>query len=176
MTFDWANDQLLIGNTWFGCVWIPACLLQEEHWRLCRTPGIPSRAPQIRWTHKFGRRILPQHSVLSIPAWWNWMAARQTITTDDYTRSNTAERILAGKICIRRLRQDRSFKLIVGMSGVYGRKIYTERQLPRARPWRYLYSQKQEDGWLAQAFSMIPIIPERNKNKAGALSVLRRTS
>ena len=35
---------------------------------------------------------------------------------------------------------------------------------------RTVNSEKQEDGWLATAFAFIPIIPERNMNKAGALA------
>jgi hypothetical protein len=52
------------------------------------------------------------------------------------------------------------------MSGVYGQKSVM-RDTTVAGHGRY--SQKRLDGWLGEAFFMIPIIPERQNNKAGAL-------
>jgi hypothetical protein len=58
-------------------------------------------------------------------------------------------------------------ELVAGMSGAYGRQSILRGN--GNRPGNTPYSQKQEDGWLGEAFFQIPIIPERKDNKAGAL-------
>ena len=58
-------------------------------------------------------------------------------------------------------------ELVAGMSGAYGRQSILRGD--GNRPADTPYSQKQEDGWLGEAFFQIPIIPERKDNKAGAL-------
>jgi predicted porin len=61
------------------------------------------------------------------------------------------------------------FNLAAGMSGVYGQKAIMRDANTPTTTTRGRWSQVQDDGWLAEAFFMIPIIPERNMNKAGAL-------
>jgi hypothetical protein len=86
--------------------------------------------------------------------------------TNNFTRSNLP--LVSGMV---RFHTDKCGKigfsdLVVGLSGAYGREsiLRDNGVVPRNR-----YSQKQEDGWLGEAFFQIPIIPERPNNKAGAL-------
>ena len=170
-TFDWPTTQLLLGNTWYGAydVGLPpggATLASLPN------PGIPSRAPQIRLTQKLGPMFTATVG-LEYPGLGKWMAARNDYY-DNYTMSNWPNFygtfVFASDVC----GKIGPNMLKIGMSGVYGRqgiiRSETQNQFPGTLNDRTVYSRKQEDGWLAHGFAYVPIIPQREMNKAGALA------
>jgi hypothetical protein len=130
------------------------------------------RETQLRWEHRFGKNFATKIALVypTLEGWklngFNGTDNTTNNSASDYTRSNLP--FLSGQV---RYNSDAcgrigNFNLVAGMSGVYGRKAIMR---DAGAATRYRYSQKQEDGWLAEAFFQIPIIPERNQNKAGAL-------
>lgn len=165
LTFDWANTQLLIGNTWYGAYDTgmppPGATLAS-----LPNPGIPSRAPQVRLTQKFGKNFTASFG-LEYPGLGNWMAAGNNYV-DEYTRSKYPNVYATAKFASDACGKIGPMMLTFGASGVYGRKsvVYATANTVRGT----IFHSKQDDGWLAHAFAYVPIIPEKNMNKAGALS------
>ena len=55
MQLDWANDTILIGNTWYGILQsVPNAGLSLES---LPNPTVPTRTQQIRWDHRFGKMV-----------------------------------------------------------------------------------------------------------------------
>jgi len=173
MKFDWANDSILFGN------WVQ---LYRDGAGGQPPPGVGTlvalpgnfggpRETQLKWTHNFGKNFSTRLGLVypTLEGWkldgfgGNTGAANNN---SDYTRSNLPD--LAGMV---RFASDACGRigpnnLVAGMSGVYGRKAIMR---DAGAATRYRYSQVQEWGWLAETFFQIPIIPERQNNKAGAL-------
>jgi hypothetical protein len=166
MQFDWANDSILIGNTSYG--WMDLGVGPPPGFStLAALPSAfpPSRAPQIRYTHRFGKSISTSFGV-EYPGEGTWMSINND-TTNEYTRSKWPNFYGVFKYMSDVCGTIGPNKLTFAMSGVYGRKSMLRTTANTARGT--LYDLKQEDGWAAQANLQIPIIPERNQNKAGAL-------
>jgi hypothetical protein len=173
MQFDWANDTILFGNwVWNyrdGAGGEPAPGVGT----LIALPGQfgAPRETQLRWQHNFNKNFSTKLALVypTLEGWkldgfgGNTGAAN---ANSDYMRSKWP--FISGMV---RYNSDAcgkigNFNLVAGMSGVYGRKSVMR---DAGAATRYRYSQKQLDGWLGEAFFMIPIIPERPNNKAGAL-------
>jgi hypothetical protein len=175
MKFDWANDTILFGN-WVqnyrdGAGGQPPPGLGT----LVALPGGfgGPRETQLRWEHRFGKNFATKIALVypTLEGWklngFNGTDNTTNNSASDYTRSNLP--FLSGMV---RYNSDAcgrigNFNLVAGMSGVYGQKSLMRSTDGTARGT--IYSQKNEDGWLGEAFFQIPIIPERNQNKAGAL-------
>jgi hypothetical protein len=173
MKFDWANDSILFGN-W---VWNYRDGAGGEP-----PPGIGTlvalpgqfgapRETMLRWEHRFGKEFSTKLALVypTLEGWkldgfgGNTGAANNN---SDYTRSNLPFVSGVVKYASDACGRIGLFNLTAGMSGVYGQKAIMR---DAGAATRGRYSQVQDDGWLAEAFFMIPIIPERNMNKAGAL-------
>jgi hypothetical protein len=174
MKFDWANDTILFGN------WV-------QNYRdgsggqpppgvgtLVALPGMfgGPRETQLRWQHNFNKNFSTKLALVypTLEGWklngFNGTNNTTNNSASDYTRSDLP--FVSGQV---RYNSDAcgkigNFNLVAGMSGVYGRKSMI-RDAGAAQ--RYRYSQKQEDGWLGEAFVQVPIIPEKPNNKAMAL-------
>jgi hypothetical protein len=171
LQFDWAKDSILFGQTSYG--WQDIMVGPPPGvGTLSALPGgffVVSRDPQIRWTHKWVKDFRTFFGV-EYPGLNTWYGATglNGATTDQYTRSTWpnlyAAAIYQSDLCGRIGMNN----MIAGVSGVYGRQ-----SIQRAANTfgRRAVSNKQADGWAAQAFFQIPIIPEKNQNKAGALLV-----
>jgi hypothetical protein len=171
LTFDWANTQLLIGNTWYG-MYDPASGMGGPAGTTLASspnPSIPSRAPQIRLTQRFGKNMTMTFG-FEYPALSSWMAAGNDFY-NDYTRSeypNVYSTFVFASDACGKIGPN---MLKFGIGGTYGRKaIMRNDTVGTGHLLRTSNSEKQEDGWLATAFTYVPIIPERNMNKAGALA------
>jgi hypothetical protein len=173
MKFDWAKDSILFGN---------APIMYRDgsgggpppgYGTLVALPGQfgAPRETQLRWEHRFGKAFSTKLALVypTLEGWkldgfgGNTGAANNN---SDYSRSNLP--FVAGQV---RYASDACgrigmFNLQAGMSGVYGQKSIMR---DAGAATRGRYSQLTDDGWLAEAFFMIPIIPEKNMNKAGAL-------
>jgi hypothetical protein len=169
MQFDWAQDSLIIGNTWYtynGATAPGGGLTFQSLPNIM----IPSRTPQIRWTHRFGKTGLETNAALEYPGMGRWMNTTNNYS-DRYTMSNYPNAVLnvtyasdlCGKIGPERLK--------FGMSGVYGREKVTRVTNTGAALRGNVYSAKENDGWIFAAYGYVPIIPEKNMNKAGALGI-----
>jgi hypothetical protein len=103
------------------------------------------------------------------PALASWMASNNDYFID-YTRSeypNVYSTFVFYSDACGRIGPN---MLRAGIGGVYGRKaIMRTDSVGSGHLTRNVYSEKQEDGWLVQANAYVPIIPERNMNKAGAV-------
>jgi hypothetical protein len=173
MKFDWANDSILFGN-WVqnyrdGAGGQPP----PGYGTLVALPGNfgGPRETQLRWEHRFGKDFSTKLALVypTLEGWkldgfgGNTGAAN---ANSDWMRSNLP--LLSGMV---RYASDSCgrigiFNLVAGMSGVVGEKSIMR---DAGAATRGRYSQVTDYGWLAEAFFQIPIIPERNANKAGAL-------
>jgi len=171
LTLDWASDQLLFGNTWYN--WndtIPA-----GGYTLQSLPNlaIPSRTPQVRWTHKWSKLITSRFAI-EYPSMQKWMFS-QNDWNDNYTRSGKPNLSAVVEFKSDACGKIGSDMLVVGLSGVYG-EMNVARDAgvisPNTNTAAYgRWSGKRDWGWLASAYTNIPIIPERQNNKAGALEI-----
>ena len=166
MQFNWANDEILIGNTWYiGLHKAPGGGLTFQS-----LPNIivPSRAPQIRYTHNFGKSGFSVATGVEYPGLGKWMATNNNYY-DKYTDSGYPNVVLnvdyTSDAC-GRIGPDR---LKFGASGTYGQEKNIRSTSGTARGT--MYSGKQNDGYIINAYGYVPIIPEKNMNKAGALGV-----
>ncbi len=161
LTFDWAQDQLLIGNTWFGAYDVG---MPPPGGTLASLPnvGIPSRTPQIRWTHKFGKNFVGFAGV-EFPAATRWLDAGNDYF-DNYTRSMYPNVYGAFWYQTDSCGKIGPMMLKVGASGVYGRQKIVRGTTATG------FSAKQDDGWMANFFAYVPIVPEKKNNKAGAVA------
>jgi hypothetical protein len=174
MRFDWAQDTIIFGNwVWNyrdGAGGEPPPGLGT----LVALPGMfgGPRETQLKWIHNFGKNFSTRFALVypTLEGWklngFNGTDNNTNNSASDYTRSNLP--FVSGMV---RYNSDAcgkigNFNLVAGLSGVYGRKAIA-RDAGAAQ--RYRYSQKEEDGWLGEAFVQVPIIPEKPNNKAGAL-------
>jgi len=175
LTLDWANDQLLFGNTWYN--WNDTIPVGGYTLQSLPNVAVPSRVPQFRWTHKWGKMVTSRFSI-EYPAGQKWMSQRNDYS-DNYTRSGKPN--LAGVV---EFKSDVCGKigpdmLVVGVSGAYG-QINVARNpngsfigsTTTSSSYSTNWSGKRDWGWLASAYTNIPIIPERQGNKAGALEIM----
>jgi hypothetical protein len=165
MQFDWAQDSLLIGNTWYLYNGIaPGAGLTFQS-----LPNImvASRTPQVRYTHRFPFG-LSANFALEYPGLMRWMNNNNNYN-DRYTQSGYPSAVLNFDYLSDACGKIGPEKLHFGMSGVYGREKAIRATAGTARGT--IYSNKQNDGWIFAAYGYVPIIPERNMNKAGALAI-----
>jgi hypothetical protein len=174
MRFDWANDTILFGNWVWNYRDGAGGQPPPGVGTLVALPGQfgGPRETQLKWIHNFGKNFSTRFALVypTLEGWkLNGFNGTDNVTNNsatDYTRSNMP--FVSGMV---RYNSDAcgkigNFNLVAGMSGVYGQKSVMRDAGAGAR---YRYSQKRVDGWLGEAFFMIPIIPERQNNKAGAL-------
>jgi hypothetical protein len=166
MQFNWAQDEILIGNTWYT--------------NTGRAPGggltfqslpnviIPSRTPQIRYTHNFGKSGISTAFALEYPGLGRWMNSSNNYY-DKFTQSGYPNLVLNVDYLSDACGKIGPEKLHFGVSGVYGQEKVMRSTTGTARGT--IYSGKTNDGYVANVYGYIPIIPEKNMNKAGALGV-----
>jgi hypothetical protein len=105
------------------------------------------------------------------PALGGWMAPANDYY-DNYTRSEYpnvySTFVFASDAC----GKIGANMLKLGIGGTYGRRAIMRNDAVGTNTLlsRVSNSEKQEQGWEATAFAFVPIIPERNMNKAGALA------
>jgi hypothetical protein len=170
MKFDWANDSILFGNAVINYRDGSGGGPPPGYGTLVALPGQfgAPRETQLRWEHRFGKAFSTKLALVypTLEGWKLDGFGGNSAANSDYTRSNLP--FVSGQV---RYASDACgrigpFNLTAGMSGVYGQKSIMR---DAGAATRGRYSQVTDYGWLAEAFFMIPIIPERNMNKAGAL-------
>jgi hypothetical protein len=168
LQFDWAQDQLLIGNTWYlvnGRAPGGGLTLQS-------LPNIlvPSRTPQIRYTHTFGKSGFSTAFALEYPGLGKWMAVNNNYY-DKYTDSGYPNAVLNVDWISAACGKVGNESLHFGASGVYGREKTIRTYSGTAAQRGTTYSGKQNDGYLMDVYGFIPIIPSKATDNAGALGI-----
>ncbi|HVN96572.1 MAG TPA: hypothetical protein VMT62_09100 [Syntrophorhabdaceae bacterium] len=171
---DWANDQLLFGEFWTG--WLggtpPLGLIG---WNLPAF-GKSNRVPQMRWTHQFGptfKTILGiEYQGRQFANYTNSLGALGQNYVDAYTRSDIPNLFGVVEYTSGACGKIGPQQLLFGAGGYYGRAKYVTNAatgvLDNAGNAQR-FSSDNEDSWSAVVYTYIPIIPEKNNNKAGAL-------
>ncbi len=163
MRWDWAKDAILFGNTTslyrdFGVGLAPgvgSVIAEPVLW------GGP-RDFQLRWIHKWNKELTS-----SVAGVWGgldkWTGSG---TANQFTRTNLPFLVGHIKYASDSCGKVGPLNMVFGMSGVLGM-----REIDRDSGYAHIgrYSTTHRYGWLANAVAQIPIIPERNKNKAGGL-------
>jgi hypothetical protein len=168
MKFDWAKDAILFGNATVLYRDI-AMGLPPGTGQVIAEPvlwGGP-RNVQLRWEHKWTKEFMSKFALV----WAGQDRFYQSGTINEFTMSNLPQ--LAGQI---RYASDACGKvgplnLAFAMNGVIGKSYFARTDtaaVPGAVAGRP-YSGTHGYGWLANAAFQIPIIPERNNNKAMGL-------
>jgi hypothetical protein len=181
MTLDWANDTILIGNTWYGILQsVPNAGLSLES---LPNPTVPTRTQQIRWDHRFGKMVRTSFGIEN-PSEGGWgtgpTGATGAPANANGNRTNWSRSMYPGVYGLVEFKSDVCGKvgpnsLTFGIAGQYNR-IKFERgnfgagtaQVAAARG---TYSNTQENGWSAVTYFYVPIIPARANNNAGALGI-----
>jgi hypothetical protein len=165
MKFEWAKDSILIGNATtpyrtYGLSPTTASNGGTIH-ALPGAFGGP-RSAQLTWEHMWTKELATKFALV-YPNQDGWRGAG---AADSYTQSLLPNIEGGVKWTSASCGVIGNKTLAFSMNGIYGRKKILRGPDATARA---AYSQKQEDGWYGQAAFAIPIIPERNQNKAGAL-------
>ena len=164
MKFDWANDSILFGNG-------PS---PYRNTSVGLPPGVSTsvalpgafggpRSTQLMWERRYGKDFVSQFALVH-PGQEGY---KTTSSPTQYTESNYPNAEALVKYSSDACGKIGNSKLTFALAGVYGR-MEIERPMVVING-RDTYSWYQDDGWWAQASFQIPIIPERQNNKAGAL-------
>jgi hypothetical protein len=166
MTFDWANNQLLLGHTWQPWGLIPSFQIlafSENHFFKGAT-----RVPQVRYTQKFTKEftaVFAASSPDSTQALNSGYAAGAAANgVSDQTRSLVPDVSLEFKYATDKCGKIGPWMLQFGLAGMAGKEKHT-----------YITAGAAQDTsvnrWGASFWGYIPIIPDKKGNKAGALGL-----
>ena len=166
MQFDWADDSLLIGNTW----WTAMAISPGGGLTFQSLPNImiPSRVIQTRYTHRFGKSGLQLNFALEYPGLNKWMNPNNDYN-DRYTTSLYPNGVVNIDYVSDACGAVGMEKLHFGSSFVYGRERAVTSYASALRGTTY--GEKENDGWFANAYFFVPIIPGKTGNKAGATGI-----
>lgn len=163
MTFDWAQDQLLIGQTWneWGMIFSGPTLGFNE----LTDVGKGARAPQIRWTHKWNKNW---SHFLGLYSEYNTTAG----TTAGSAQNDNARSLMPHFMGELKWQTDSCGKIGPWMTqlafgGFYGQEKSTFVNPTNAAKW----SDETVNTWMMALKGFVPIIPEKKGNKAGAFAV-----
>jgi len=165
MKFDWANDSLTFGNT-SSLYRTTGVGMGPNTGTTMALPGAfgGPREVQLTWEHRFTKELSTKFGLV----WPGLDNFRGANAPSIYTESNYPNVEGMVKYASDACGRIGNFNLVAALSGIYGRKKI-DRGSATTASGRTVYSQKQEDGWYGQASFQIPIIPERQANKAGAV-------
>jgi len=161
MKFDWAQDSLIIGQTWneWGMIFsVPTLAFNEM---VDTNKGF--RQPQIRWTHKFNKNfsffagIYSQYNTLSN-------------TTTAAAQNDAARSLMPHFMGEVTWKTDSCGKIGPWMTqfsfgGFYGQEKYTYKGTNNT------WSDEKVNTWMMALKGYVPIIPEKKGNKGGAFAI-----
>jgi hypothetical protein len=168
LKFDWANDSLLIGKFWsnYNLIPIPIALIANNEMGEAKA----NRVPQITWGHKFGKSVTTSLALLASSP--DAQGAVNNGYSNDYVANSYARSMtpfLSGGIDFASDACGKigTTKLGFGGSGVIGYTKETWNSLTNTRD----VETKNVKSWGLSTYATVPIIPEKNNNKAGAWGV-----
>ncbi len=153
MKFDWANDSLIIGQTWANYNLVPIPIIFTGVTELGEAKN--NRLMQVRWTHMFGKNVSTSLAALS-PANWG-----TTARGDSSKRSMTPYLAGSADFTSDALGKIGTTKLAFGTSGVIG---YTK-ETYNSTDDTLTVKDKNVKAWGVAAYATVPIIPEKNNSK-----------
>ena len=167
MQLDWANDTILIGNTWYGILQsVPNAGLTLES---LPNPTVPTRTQQIRWDHRFGKMVRTSFGIEN-PSEGGWGTGPTAAANGN--RTNWSRSLYPGVYGLVEFKSDVCGKvgpnsLTFGIAGQYNRLKF-ERNVAgagtaQAAAARGTYSNQQDDGWSAVTYFYVPVIPGKSK-------------
>jgi hypothetical protein len=188
LAFDWAKDQLLFGDSWQGWLGGAPPLLGLAGYNLPAV-GKPTRVPEIKWTRNWTKNFKTLFGIEFAGRQWggspnnnnanNIPAGTATFTTngsyyvDNYTRSMWPNTFLTFEYNSEVCGKIGPMGLKFGLGSVYGRSKFSNSYIAGdANEGNVLQGSLHtvnEDGWASIFYTYVPIIPEKNGNKAGAL-------
>ncbi|MBA4390739.1 MAG: hypothetical protein C0399_07360 [Syntrophus sp. (in: bacteria)] len=174
LKFDWARDSLLIGR-----FWLPEGTPTPFMLGIGDLPEAKmGRSEQITWTHKFGKTFTSQLGLVNSARTYNGIGTTdEQVVAGVASRSRSMAPMLAGDF---NFKSDACGKiganmLTFGFNGLYGYTKETWQRTVNDAGVAYQATRKYDDAnvraYKINIYTFIPIIPERNANKANALSV-----
>ncbi len=162
MKFDWAQDSLIIGQTWdeWGMIFTVPTLAFNE--LVDVNKGV--RQPQIRWTHTFNKNF---SFFVGIYSQYNTLNGTSTASAQNDAARSLMPHYM-GEIT---WKTDSCGKIGPWMTqfsfgGFYGQEKYTY-TTNNATKW----SDEKVNTWMMALKGFVPIIPEKKGNKAGAFAI-----
>ncbi|MCX5815397.1 MAG: hypothetical protein NTX75_04030, partial [Proteobacteria bacterium] len=167
MTFDWAQDQLIIGQTWneWGMIFSGPTLGFNE----LTDVGKGARQPQVRWTHKWNKNF---SGFIGIYSEYNTTNAA---TAAGSAQNDNARSLMPHYMGEFKWQTDSCGKIgpwntQLAFGGFYGQEKVTWLDTTvdtTATKW----TDEKVNSWMMALKGFIPIIPEKKGNKAGAFAV-----
>jgi hypothetical protein len=166
MKFDWQNDSLLVGKFWANYNLVPIPIILTAFNELGEAKN--NRVTQIKWTHMFGKNLSTNLAFLAPTQDGMGRNGMDYFGVDSqYSRSMAP--FLSGGIDFASDACGKigTTKLAFGASGLIG---YTKETWDSPTVARNL-DDKNVKSWGLSTYFTVPIIPERNNNKAGAWGI-----
>ena len=162
MTFDWARDQLLIGQTWneWGMIFSGHVLGFNE----LTDVGKGARQPHVRWTHKFNKSF---SGFLGIYSEYNTLNGTSTASAhNDSARSMMPHFMGEFKWQTDSCGKIGPWNTQLALGGFYGQEKVSYRNYNNTD-----WNDEKSNVWMMALKGYLPIIPENKGNKAGAFAV-----
>ena len=163
MKFDWAQDSLIIGQTWneWGMIFSGPTLGFNE----LTDVGKGARQPQIRWTHTINKNF---SFFLGMYSQYNTLAGG---TTTANAQNDNARSLMPHYMGELKWQTDSCGKIGPWMmqfafGGFYGQEKVTYRGLNNLT-----WNDEKVNTWMMALKGFVPIIPEKKGNKAGAFAL-----
>ncbi len=167
MKFDWANDSLLIGKYFanFNSISIPMSPAAYQAMGEAKS----NRVVQITWGHKFGKNVETTLALLapSNDGLGGTNGYNEASVANSYARSMMP--YLSGGINYKSDACGKigNTKLTLGGSALIGYTTETANNPNNSLD----LEDKNVKSWGLSAYAIVPIIPEKNNNKAGAWAI-----
>jgi hypothetical protein len=168
---DWPNSTLVFGQTWQRWAFIPSYAAVGQLYGFSDIGPFQKgqRQPRLDFEQRFGKNMSASIALVSPN---NIFGAAGTSNSDSYSLSGKP--FLEGelKFNTEKCGVIGPYGLMVALGGFFGQqKIVNNYGIANAGANSNLYTDRDVNAWAVALKGFIPIIPERNKNKAGALSI-----
>lgn len=165
MKFDWANNSLLIGKYFANFNLIPITMAPAAYQAIGETKS--GRVAQVKWSHTYGKNVSTSLAFLAPTQDGMGRNGMDSFGVDSpYARSMAP--FLAGGLDYKSDACGKigNTKLSLGASGLIGytKEIWDD---PDGRS----LSDKTVKSWGVSSYAVVPIISEKNNNKAGAWAI-----
>jgi len=169
LKLDWPNSTLLFGQTWQRFAFIPTFAAIGQVYGFADMGPFQkgSRVPRLDFEQRFGKNMLASIALVSPNSIFG--------TVNDTTQnaySWSQKPFLEGEV---KFNTEKCgvigpYGLMVAADAFFGQqKNITNNQIAVAGANSNLYTDRNVNAWAVALKTFIPIIPEKNKNKAGAL-------
>ena len=163
MTFDWAQDQLLIGQTWneWGMIFSGYVLGFNE----LTDVGKGARQPQVRWTHKWNKNW---SNFIGVYSEYNTTNAASAAASAQNSEARSLMPNFMGEL---KWQTDSCGKIGPWNTQLAFGGFYGQQRTAWVNYTGVQYSDQTSNNWQMALKGFIPIIPEKKGNKAGAFAV-----